>query len=96
MTEEILIMERTEEHMFPDVGEAMVVNGEHDQMVIYTRCLGCNNIIAIDSKNTDSSGNVIGEGHQITINNGKITVTPSLQCPECPWHVFLTDGKIYN
>lgn len=78
------LIERTEDKLFPEKYELMKTYGKDKRLIIYTRCPICNNIIAIDSKL-----------HKITIDDNKVTASPSLVCPikECGWHVFLRDGK---
>ena len=78
----IKIVKRTEEHNFPDVGEAMETYRD-GRPIYYLRCPECNEIIALDTK-----------FHTVCVKEGKITAHPSLVCPTegCNWHVWLKKG----
>ena len=32
--------------------------------------------------------------HEVQINNGIVNISPSIQCPICPAHYFIRDGKV--
>ena len=49
--------------------------------VYWLRCYNCN-LVANLSR------------HDVSVQNARVTVSPSIQCPECPAHYYIKDGAV--